>query len=923
MDYKKMILALCLIICVLFTVSSVCASEANETDTIQVADEIEEIDEIDNGEIMGETDDGTFASLNQKIQNAGNGSEITLENDYKYEGTGYPDGISITKRLTIDGKGHTIDAKGQARIFNISRADNVTIKNITFINAKAAGDGGAIYCSYSYNLSVYGCTFINNTADDNGGAIYCHRRNLTISECDFESNSAYGGAAIFCSYDMNISGCNFTGNNADYGGAIVSQSGIVSNCSFVSNSAGAGGAIVSHSGTFVSNCDFVKNSAGGDAGAAILCSGSIVSNCSFENNSAGGTGGALRFEDATGAIVSDCDFVNNAAYTGGAIYWFDYTIGNNVSDCDFVNNSARGDGGAIVYGSAEQNVLSGCTFKGNTASENSHDSRGGAIYWLDYAIGNNVSDCDFVNNSAGQGGAIYWTHFSQKNKVFDCDFVSNSAWECGGAIFWYDNFIHHENVSKCNFVNNSAGDSGGALYMYTQMSFSIITDCVFVGNHARLNGGAMEFGGLNCSVNGCIFMNNSARRGNSINSRGLDICNNIFLYYKDEVYGYDWGDIYCNWCGHNATNYLEDPNLPCGVWLFLNATSNPSPVSLMDPAEITFKLYAYDSNSGTISEYDNTLLKTLNLTITPTKGNVNVTTANFGQSIKYTPFGLGEDEITAKIENVFYKFQFNVIKTDPNLSVENQEATYGESIITVLNYKPDATGKVNITLKGKNGNKYTFTDMDLNANVPLGIINADEYYVTVTYSGDEYFANSTAAGKLKVNKRNSDLTAKAKTFKTSVKTKKYTITLKDNTGKVIKNAKVTLKVKGKTYKATTNSKGKATFKITKLTKKGTYKATITFKGDKFYKKVSKKAKIKVIVTFKTVSKGSKDKSTVKEIQQALKNKGYYLTYKGHYLKVDGKFSSCTFRSVKQFQKDKGLKVTGKVDEKTAKKLGII
>lgn len=67
----------------------------------------------------------------------------------------------------------------------------------------------------------------------------------------------------------------------------------------------------------------------------------------------------------------------------------------------------------------------------------------------------------------------------------------------------------------------------------------------------------------------------------------------------------------------------------------------------------------------------------------------------------------------------------------------------------------------------------------------------------------------------------------------------------------------------------------------------------------------------------------KDKSTVKAIQRALKNHGYYLSYKGHYLKVDGKFKSCTERSVKQFQKDKGLKVVGKVDEKTAIKLGLI
>ena len=84
-------------------------------------------------------------------------------------------------------------------------------------------------------------------------------------------------------------------------------------------------------------------------------------------------------------------------------------------------------------------------------------------------------------------------------------------------------------------------------------------------------------------------------------------------------------------------------------------------------------------------------------------------------------------------------------------------------------------------------------------------------------------------------------------------------------------------------------------------------------------KASKKKKS----TFKTLSKGSKDKATIKKIQQALKNNGYYLTYDGKYLKIDGIYHGHTERSVKEFQKDKGLKVTGKVDEKTAKKLKLI
>ncbi|MBE6512361.1 MAG: hypothetical protein E7Z75_04330, partial [Methanobrevibacter olleyae] len=74
--------------------------------------------------------------------------------------------------------------------------------------------------------------------------------------------------------------------------------------------------------------------------------------------------------------------------------------------------------------------------------------------------------------------------------------------------------------------------------------------------------------------------------------------------------------------------------------------------------------------------------------------------------------------------------------------------------------------------------------------------------------------------------------------------KKFTASLKNNKGKALKKVKLTLKVGKKTYKATTNSKGVATFKV-KLTKKGKYTATVKFAGSKYYKALSKKAKITV------------------------------------------------------------------------------
>ena len=125
------------------------------------------------------------------------------------------------------------------------------------------------------------------------------------------------------------------------------------------------------------------------------------------------------------------------------------------------------------------------------------------------------------------------------------------------------------------------------------------------------------------------------------------------------------------------------------------------------------------------------------------------------------------------------------------------------------------------------------------ATVDLKGLKAGTYYIVAEYG------QATVKKTITVKKAASKLTAKNKAFKAKVKTKKYTVTLKTNLGKALKKVKVTLKVKGKKYKATTNSKGKATFKITKLTKKGKHSATVKFAGNGCYKSASKSVKITV------------------------------------------------------------------------------
>ena len=349
-------------------------------------------------------------------------------------------------------------------------------------------------------------------------------------------------------------------------------------------------------------------------------------------------------------------------------------------------------------------------------------------------------------------------------------------------------------------------------------------------------------------------------------------------------------------CNASVTVDNDTLDLKVGETYAINATKHPDTILL----DINYT----SSNSSVVSVDKNGIVTAV------------------GEGTAVITVSVGDGEIYAENSTTINVF---VNKKSTDISAEKVSTTYNvnKNLVVVLT---DCDGNplagVNVTVELNTLKNYT-TDEDGQIKVAVGKLTPDTYTATITFAGNEKYAQSNATAKVVVKKATPKLTAKAKTFKTTVKTKKFTITLKDNTGKPIAKAKVTLKVGGKTYYATTNSKGKATFKITKLSKKGKYNAVITYKANKYYKKVTKKVKITVKSVWKTVSKGSKDKNTVKKIQRALKANGYYLSYKGHYLMVDGIYKSCTERSVKEFQHDKGLKVTGKVDEKTAKKLGLI
>ena len=617
----------------------------------------------------------------------------------------------------------------------------------------------------------------------------------------------------------------------------------------------------------------------------VTASGVTIKNLTIKNANYDGQGGAIYFSvSATSGTVTNCNFAGNTVdYNGGAVY---FSSTGNVSNCNFADNTASGDGGAVYFL--------------NTGS---------------------VSNCNFADNKATGdyicGGAVY---FNREGTVTNCNFAGNTADYGGGAVY----FLGTGNLSNCNFADNSASH-GGAIYSLGW--FTTADTCIFKRNSGDNVNTFICPPTLNVNNFTTVYGSGEKLTFDLKTNSSIPVTNgniSISVYFKDN------GEWVRNYTCLSGEGWI--PDLPVGSYIAFFYTE------YAEFQEINRTVTINKVNS-TIT-LDNIVLdygETKNVTVTTT-GATGIT-AKIGESeVKVDGFvisipALDAGTYTLTVTTIADNNHNNVTKNATITVNKLKTELTGNAITTTYNVNKDLvitlkdiTGKalsgVKVTVDLNGAKTYT-TDKNGQVKVSTKGLAPKAYTAKVTFNGDTKYDKSTKDIKVTVKKATPKLTAKKKTYKTTPKTKKYTIVLKDNTGKAIKKAKVTLKVKGKTYKATTNSKGKATFKITNLNKKGTFKATITYKGNKYYNKVSKKANIKVIVSFKTVSKGSKDKSTVKEIQQALKDHGYYLSYKGHYLKVDGKFQSCTERSVKEFQKDKGLKVTGKVDEKTAKKLGII
>ena len=307
----------------------------------------------------------------------------------------------------------------------------------------------------------------------------------------------------------------------------------------------------------------------------------------------------------------------------------------------------------------------------------------------------------FVNGCAENGGALY---SSESVSVRHCNFVNNSANKWGGAVYSnYGGTIFSSNFVANSVVKDNEEGAGGAVYFY--QDYGNLFNDIFVDNYAA-NYGAVHLASRRGNVRGCIFVNNSANKGivgQAFDSNHIiQIHENIFLNNNVSVNIIDFAagenvDANFNWFGSNATDYTKNPDLQFGdVWLFLNATADPDSVIVSGTSDITFKLYAFDSTSNIVSDYNLAFTDPVGLTVTAIGGNASSSIIDFGETVTYTANTAGTGKITASIENAAYTIEVNVIKANSTLTVDDMVFEYNAAGSTTVSFT-NATGvKANV-----------------------------------------------------------------------------------------------------------------------------------------------------------------------------------------------------------------------------------
>lgn len=281
------------------------------------------------------------------------GKVINLNTDQEYTGTGALQNAiddansgdtlfikgtligysTITKSLTLLGEefGAILDGNLAGRVLELSEAIEVTIKNLTIQNGRAAGLGGGIYSHDGVDLTIKDTEISNNSSTTgSGGGIYSFNANLLLDEVKLYYNSAKdnGGGLYFEDGNVGFIDTKVKYNQATSGGGMYfsgdpsSVHGFSAAIAF--NTASGSGGGIRNTGNFTLTIEGIaiySNQAADGGGISNDNEAHItIIDCLLEDNTATNRGGGLYNWNDGVATLNGSTIIHNTADTGGGIY---------------------------------------------------------------------------------------------------------------------------------------------------------------------------------------------------------------------------------------------------------------------------------------------------------------------------------------------------------------------------------------------------------------------------------------------------------------------------------------------------------------------------------------------------------------------------------------------------------------------------
>ena len=775
------------------------------------------------------------------------------------------------------------------------------VNNSEFDGNHANWWAGAIHTHTNAQTEIENTIFKRNTAGWNGGALFTYSK-LKIKNCTFEDNNCTtnnGGGAIgaynygsgynitICSsrFNYNTNLCyaytNISTTSVGRGGAISVLNGgylTVCNCNFTGNYAKIGQAIAAATYTYengtggnphikICNNRFVDHTATGIDTVVITGNDYIFNNNvfinSYQNTPYTGTGntynsvGLMMTSSSKKMLESLLGASNPDILTDFESH--DVIYVNISSDKDSMNDDVHGQSWDDAYGGQYAMYVAlmcinenGIIYVAN--GDYTHEDFGGEI---------TVNSGNFT--IIGQGPKtnitnIISTVYSSGNENATHNFINLTF--TGKEFGFNSNFINCTflgpiSISKdlLNYETRHIEESGCAKTYFMNFNNCVFKDVTTEGSLVTLyKYGAVNFNNCtfeNIVADSLVYRNDTTYFDeDGISFKNCNFTNSKFNGVVDSAANFDQAIIIedCTYDGEVAVGTTEVDG-----HFYVNATklkvvAVATQMNISSTQRGVVVIAIRDANGNAVSGVTvNYVINGENMTgITDENGTITI--SDLTNEVVVSAVFAGNENFLAS--NNTADFNFTIPKVATQLSCAGVTTYYnvGKNLVVTLK---DANGNVlankmvTVNFIGKTYTKVTDANGQIIFKLSATLL-PKTYLTTITFAGDETLINSSVATKVVVKKATVKMAASAKTFKKSLKTKKYSITLKNNLGKVMKNTKVTLKIKGKTFSAYTNSKGVATFKITKLTKKGKYTSYVKYAGSKYYNALNKK----VVITLK-------------------------------------------------------------------------